>query len=110
MRIAVKIRECRLANEDHVKARRQYAHVGHHKGTICIARAFWELPGEHFFGILAHEIGHLISPDDGEDEANEAMFEQFRIKVKYKDSRWGENLEYLGPKDMERFKKLFVAH
>lgn len=104
-----KIRVCPLANSDHKKNKRLYAHVDHRKDTICVARAIWGLPDKHFYAIFAHEVGHLISPKKGEAEANEAMLNAYGIEIKYKDSaKWGDNLEYLEPKDVKVCKKLFI--
>jgi hypothetical protein len=103
-----KIRECPLAKSDHKKDKRLYAHVDHHKDTICVAKAIWRLPEKHFYAIFAHEIGHLISPKKGEAEANEAMHKAYGITIRYKDSKWGDNLEYLDPKDIKLCKKLFT--
>lgn len=96
-----KIKECELANRDHKKSKRQYAHVFHNINTICIANAMRKLPATHYYGILAHEIGHLYTRGD-EKEANAYMLVTFGIKIRYKDSAYGDRLEYLTKRDIDK--------
>lgn len=97
---AIKIQECKTADKEHDKALRQYAHVGHEPGVICVAKAFHGLPDGHYYGILAHEIGHLIAVDDTEEGADKAANYAFGIRIRYRSGRHGEHLEYLTQKDV----------
>ena len=56
----LKICTCSLANQDHQRSLRSYAHVGHLPRTICVAGAYWNLPVGHQRGLFWHEVGHLL--------------------------------------------------
>lgn len=87
-------RNCSEVEAEHRKDRRQYAHTYHYANTICVCRAFWELPKPYRDGVLLHEIGHLLAgPDGGESDANEAAREFFGVPIKYVDSPYGRELE-----------------
>lgn len=105
-KVKYKIKECELANREHKESKRQYAHVFHNINTICIAHAMRNLPATHYYGILAHEIGHLIS-GGGERQADRIMYETYGIKIRYKDSKYGNRLEYLTKKDIEKLNEYF---
>lgn len=103
------IRHCRLADKDHARRKRQYAHTWHKDNkTICVAKVFWDLPLEHQAGLIAHEIGHLLmGPEHHEEyEADLSAMERFGIVIRYKSSRYGDFLQYLDKKDIKR---LFIA-
>ena|ERR1035437_1406051 len=89
---------CREADKEHAAALRQYAHTFHHPNTICVARAFAELPENIREGLVAHELGHLLlwdKPDHTEAEANKAIFDVCGALVKYRDTPHGKHLEFL---------------
>ncbi|MEM4360122.1 MAG: hypothetical protein QXT45_06300 [Candidatus Bilamarchaeaceae archaeon] len=92
------IKHCSLADKDHKEYKRQYAHT-HHKGpnVICVAKDFWGLPLNHFAGLLAHEMGHILMGEKYHPEymADKAANKFFGIRIKYKDSQHGEFLQYL---------------
>ena len=90
----VKVRTCALANREHEESKRQYAHVGHKDGTICVANAFFSLPLEFRWGILYHELGHLAGAE-GEMEADRRAEELFGVRIERVDSRYGSNLQRL---------------
>lgn len=98
---------CRVAQKHHDRSLRQYAHVLHHPGKICVAEEFWLLSEKHLLGILAHEVGHVLAHDDGlastEAQADAAALMQLGIKIHYKDSIYGERLQYLTARGMDRF-------
>lgn len=99
--------ECPVANAEHKLSKRQYAHVRHHKDNIiCVAHAIWTLPDSHLFGVLAHEIGHLIS-GGGERAADNIMLKKHGIKIQYASTDYGDNLQYLNTVDAMKFFKLF---
>lgn len=56
-----KLHNCTLAEKHHSIRQRQFAHVFHKPGTICISKALYGLPPEYQAGILLHEIGHLAA-------------------------------------------------
>lgn len=101
------IKECQVANIEHELSKRQYAHVNHHEDNIiCIANAIWSLPDSHLLGVLAHEVGHLIS-GGGEKAADNIMLKKYGIKIQYASTDYGDNLQYLNAASAVRFLKLF---
>lgn len=89
-------RNCNEVEEEHRRNERQYAHTYHYADTICVCRAFWELPKSYRDGILLHEIGHLlVGPEGSEREATEAAEEFFDVPINYVDSPYGRELERL---------------
>lgn len=87
---------CEEANADHKHCKRLYAHTFHNaSNVICVCDAIVYLPDEHFAGILAHEIGHLIAGYDAdEDEANKIAEKRFGQSIEYKrHTDYGNDLE-----------------
>lgn len=99
--IKLRLRICNLANQEHQLSKRQYAHVGHVRDTICIANAFYRLPIQHRAALLAHEAGHVLArkynKSDGEAVADRMAEQFFGVKIQYIDSKYGGQLEYLSP-------------
>jgi hypothetical protein len=92
---------CPLADAEHGKALRQYAHTYHYNNTICVAHAFNKLPETHQLGILLHECGHqLAGPMGSESNANDAVHKATGIRVYYCDSEHGDELECIDSKDV----------
>jgi hypothetical protein len=62
-------------------------------------------------GLLVHEIGHLLlgSEEHEEYEADLAAMEKFGITVRYKDSRYGDFLQYLDGKDILKLKEILYG-
>lgn len=57
----VKTGFCPLADRDHAKKWRQFAHTKHRVYTVCFARAAeMSLTDEEILGMSAHELGHLV--------------------------------------------------
>lgn len=76
---------CRNAERDHRECARWFAHTWHHNYTICYARALETLPDEFKLGILLHELGHLTAGPWGPERwADEAVADQLRIKIRYR--------------------------
>lgn len=90
----IKIKICKQANEEHKASIRQYAHTGHYKNVICVANAIVDLPMNYMIAIILHEIGHLKS-GGGEIQANNWVLRKCGIRIMYKDSEYGNNLEYI---------------
>ena len=98
--------ECPLANEEHRKAQRQYAHTFHREGQICVARAFYRLPERLQLAILLHEAGHILAgPRGGEQAANNAASRYSGVKIRYQDGPFGEELESIQAQDVSRVRK-----
>lgn len=95
---------CPLAERDHRKSLRQYAHTCHRDGIICICEAFHDLPDTFKYGILLHELGHLAAPDEDDEREVDLIAEDiFGIKIKRVDSRqYGEELECVAARDVHR--------
>ncbi len=93
-----RVRFCpRIDEERRQGDARAYAHVGHHDGIICVARAFERLPERFKLGILYHEAGHLLldDADHSEAEADEAAERTFGVRIVYRDSAYGPRLQYV---------------
>ena len=92
--MTVRWRHCAIAESDHRKDVRNYAHTYHYPHTICFAKAFWKLPREYRDGIILHEIGHLLAgPEGSESDANDAVFDWSGARIEYVDSPYGRRLE-----------------
>ena len=98
----ISIKRCSNANTDHKISRRQYAHTYHLVNVICIADEFVTLPFETQMGILAHEVGHLLIGKNNheEKEADKVANKFFKINIQYKDSLYGNDLQFLSVNDM----------
>jgi hypothetical protein len=95
--LPIKWRLCRDAEQEHRKDERQYAHTFHYANTICVCRAFWDLPKSYRDGVLLHEIGHLlVGPEGTEQEATRAAEDVFKARIDYVDSPYGRSVERLG--------------
>jgi len=98
------VRTCSLADRERRElGRRQYAHVFHHRGnTICVARAFWRLPWRIRIGLLLHEIGHLLDPDeDDERKIDRIAGAAFGVRIHRGDfPRYGRDLEHVREEDV----------
>lgn len=103
MKSSLKIRLCKVAEKDHRHSGRQYAHVNHLPGAICVCRAIWGLPDSHLAGVLAHEIGHLLADNWSEEAADDAVNKAFGITIKYASTDFGDNLQYLQKEDIIKF-------
>ncbi len=93
------VHHCHEADTEHAESRRQYAHVGHHEGTvICVARAFDTLPLEYQRGLIFHELGHLalldLHPNHSEREADLVAWYRYRVKIEYQNSEHGRRLQW----------------
>jgi len=96
MRRIFRVHWCQVAERAHQRSRRQYAHVFHRRGVICVARAFWRLPRRHRLGVLAHEAGHVLAGRAaGEHAADEAAARALGITIRYRTTRWGRKLQYV---------------
>lgn len=111
-KIIIKI--CPVADKDHKISKRNYAHVFHYKNTICVAHDYIHLPMNYWSGILAHEIGHLLTGEKGcnklediecEESADNAFKKKSDIIIKYKNSNYGHSLQYLSNGDIVKFDK-----
>jgi hypothetical protein len=81
----------------------------HYTDVICVTPDFWKLPEGHLLGILAHEVGHLLSSaeEHTEEEADETFTTHFGIFITYRDSPHGKRLQYLSPAWARQFRKTF---
>ena len=76
-----RVEHCSLADKEHQESGRQYAHVFHRNGAICVSSAFESLPTRLKIAILLHETGHLLAgPRGGEDAANRSARDVFRCE------------------------------
>lgn len=110
MRILLK--HCALADQEHAKSKRQYAHTFHHdERNICVAKAFENLTENQIWAIIAHEVGHLLvgyeksvklKHKSCEMAANRAANKYFGIKIKYRDSKNGRHLQTITDKEVRK--------
>lgn len=98
------VQTCPDAAKEHQNSRRQYAHVFHRQGVICVTKAFWTLPDQYQLGLLLHESGHLlVGPRGGEEAANRAAKRRSGITIWYRENTpYGENLEWIRREDVSR--------
>jgi len=103
----IKVNLCSLAEKDHKKEKRYYAHWGHKPNTICIAKDFYFLPLNIKLALLLHEIGHALSDSDYEQEANDIIEYISGIKIKYaSETPWGKKLQYIYPEEVSKAIKI----
>jgi hypothetical protein len=101
----VTVRKCIQADKEHKLNERQYAHVHHVKGnTICVAGAWLRLPLHEQMGLIAHEVGHLLvgNIDHTEEEADRTGNKFFKVTILYRNSIFGNHLQYLSKRDTLR--------
>lgn len=93
----LRICRCPSAERDHRRELRSYAHVGHRRGVLCVARAFYRLPLGHRLGLIVHEVGHLElqGRPHSELQADQAAFRRYGIRVQYRNTRWGRHLQWV---------------
>jgi hypothetical protein len=90
---------------------RRYAQVAPHAPVdphFELAPQAVRLPPKNRRGLLAHEVGHALSPEGTEDDADRAAYEALGIKIRY-DHRWpgkGLQLAYGNPGDCPRCHRL----
>jgi hypothetical protein len=106
--VVYEIRICKDADREHESSNRQYAHCFHKDGIICVARAFYSLPQRYIYGILLHEVGHILAGrGGGEQAANLAAYKYSGVRVRYRArSRYGDQLEYVEPADIPIVKEI----
>lgn len=54
------IKRCVVADREHYKNSRVYAHTNHEEMTVCVSGSIDLLSINNIKGILVHEIGHII--------------------------------------------------
>ena len=98
---------CRLLDSDRKASCkngkcRAYAHTFHKPGnTICIHPGLFYLPIGHQYGIIAHEVGHLLAGSDaGEVGADRAAEKQYGIKIRYRSEK---RIQWLSAADTKKF-------
>jgi len=58
---AVQMEFCPLADKQHRKSWRSFAHTNHSMYTVCFAKAAEkELTDLEILGVVAHELGHIV--------------------------------------------------
>lgn len=91
---------CKEADDEHAESSRQYMHVLHYPGVICVAHAAHGLPRENLEGLFAHEFGHLLLEYDGRSQGERAadrVVRQRGLQVRYTDPELGcgKGIQYL---------------
>jgi len=93
--------DCEIAEESYLANQRFVAHAFHQGNTICIvARGVGVLTPHKMYGVIAHEVGHIMSEvqdDSAEGAADQWMRERLGIEVYY-DSM--DSLEFLDEKTL----------
>lgn len=77
---------CELAELWNSERARTVAHVGCKPKTVCLAAAFGALNRNKRYGILAHEVGHIMAGLEGsgaEPRADSWMRERLGIDILY---------------------------
>jgi len=99
----ISVIRCAAADKEHSISNRQYAHVHHKNGnTICVAGAWVTLPLSTEMGLIAHEVGHLLagSKEHTEAEADKLANKFFKIIIRYRNTVFGNDLQYLNYDDL----------
>jgi hypothetical protein len=95
---------CRDADREHARTKRQYAHVFHVPGTVCVAEAFERLPEWNRLGILMHEYGHFLAgPERTEEQADEIVKQRTGIDIRYHNG-----LQRLDRRDMVKARRILA--
>ena len=101
---------CHIAERDHTLSMRQFAHTNHHPHMICVAANIGRLHDRFLYGVLAHEMGHLLSfmlwEDFTEDGADEAAAEFLGLEIQYQGPL---NLEAISCPEIHRIKSYLPA-
>lgn len=80
-------------DDEHWRNPRRYAQVGTQDLAFEFTHAILWLPDAQLMGVLAHEVGHVLAPEGGEDDADLAATEILGIPIGY-DLRWpGKGLQ-----------------
>jgi len=93
--------DCAIAEESYLGNQRFVAHAFHKGNTICIvARGMGVLTPHKICGVIAHEVGHIMSEvqdESAEGAADQWMRESLGIEIYY-DSM--DSLEFLDEKTL----------
>jgi hypothetical protein len=80
-------------NQEHARNPRRFAQVETQTRTFEFAHAILMLPWRYRLGLQAHEVGHVLDPAGGEDEADAAAYEHLHVRIGY-DHAWpGKGLQ-----------------
>lgn len=83
-------------SDRHARTGRSYAEVQPETAAFFFAPEVLWLPREHRTGLIYHEIGHVLAPDGGEDDADAAA--GLVLGPIYYDLRWpGKGLQTVVP-------------
>ena len=89
----IRLKHCPYADYLHRIEKRNYAHTYHYKNIICISKDFLKLPLKHRYGIIYHEIGHLLSLPSTERNADRAVMKRFGVRIKYVSNKYGNRIQ-----------------
>jgi len=82
-------------DEEHRDSCRRYAQVIPGLLQFEVSEAILYLDRPHRRGLLAHEVGHCIAPNEGESGADRAALRVLGTKIDY-DARWpGKGLQVI---------------
>lgn len=95
------IKFCKEVDIEHNRVHRWYAHTGHRKNIICVAKAIKDLPNNFICGIILHELGHMLSGYITEKEADLAVKNYLGITIKYREFQ-KDKLEWVSDKDIAK--------
>ena len=94
--------DCPIAEESYLGDQRFVAHAFHQGNTIIclVARGIGRLTPHKMFGVIAHEVGHIMSnvqDDSAEGAADQWMRERLGIEIYYDST---DSLEFLDEKTL----------
>lgn len=99
------LHHCPLAESDHAKEERVFAHTLHLPNTVCVCQDIEKLNDDFLYGIMAHEFGHILADvawnDQSEPGADTAAHKFLGTKINYGSPL---ALEYLSASDVKRVK------
>jgi hypothetical protein len=73
---------CADANAAHRRKHRQYMHVQHYPGVVCVAGAASRLGKKSLLGLFMHEFGHLLGGAT-QWQADLTAFQCFGYPIRY---------------------------
>ena len=101
------LRDCHVAEKEHKKSFRQFAHTGHYPRVICVCEDMFKLPNNYIAGLIVHECGHIILFSEGKKQHSEIMAnvraeKHFNVTIKYKDCGKAKYIPWLNNKDTKK--------
>lgn len=98
----IRVRYCREAQADNARNPRNLAHVGHYRRAVCVARALFDFPPNYIYGVLLHELGHMVKAGQphSERDADQLGGALARVRITRRAWRAARWVEYVSNADL----------